>query len=451
MSIILKFDQASEQIINMICRIVGFIKLRNLVPLLNAVELESNPRSAKVGPITDAISDSLDTTPSSFAAKTKGILVGTSNYKSLERRRYQLTFENLMLEGILDGGHNALALGIRILRIVGVKDKDIRRIRRWSDFKTVWNGNYNVIERTITKSLNEDLDILIPVELLVPTNPDDISCVEDFSAALLDICAARNNNAQLKAETKANQKGYFEVFKKYLPTEISEKVEWKTNDGGNIKVADLIALSWVPMALIDFPIGEDGRRTDAPVSQNIYRSKGDCITHFEKLMSSPSITKASADGYRRELNSEAVESAIRITIDILRLYDEIYRRLPESYNMNNGNFSRITAVKKMNSGNSTHQKYTKFTSMPVGLSIPDGFIIPLVVGLRSLMHLGVNGAVEWRTDPIDFLNNHFNTVVKDYKVAISLLDYDPQKVGKSPESYRMAEVAYEMVLLRSGK
>jgi hypothetical protein len=58
--------------------------------------------------------------------------------------------------------------------------------------------------------------------------------------------------------------------------------------------------------------------------------------------------------------------------------------------------------------------------------------------------------VDWRTEPREFLEDNFETVVGDYKSAIALLEYDPQKVGKAPEAYRMAKSAYEMVLLRKG-
>jgi hypothetical protein len=60
------------------------------------------------------------------------------------------------------------------------------------------------------------------------------------------------------------------------------------------------------------------------------------------------------------------------------------------------------------------------------------------------------GAFHWKADPHKFLVDHFDTV-GDFKSAVALLDYDPQKVGKAPEAYRTAEVAYEMVLLRAGK
>lgn len=448
--VVLKFDQLAEQPFESTRRIVGFVRLRHLAPLLTAADLESNPRSSKVGPITDAITESLELTPDTFPAKTKGILIGTANYRPRERQRYELEFANPFLEGILDGGHNALALGLRILKCAGVDDQSINRVRLWSDFKALWDTSLSRVETAVRDVTNEDLDVLVPVELLVPADPEDPATVEAFSAALLDICAARNNNAQLKAETQANQRGYFEALKELLPTAIARDVEWKTNDGGRIKSTDVIALAWIPLSKLDLPKDEDGRQVEAPVAQNLYRSKGDCVTRFERLMSSPDVTVPGPDGYRRDLKSESVRSAFQLTADLLALYDLIYKRLPDAYNSNDGKFGRITAVKKMNPEGSARKKYTKFTHTQVSTAIPEGFIVPLVVGLKSLMEVA-NGAVHWKTDPYQFLADHFVTVVGDFKSAVALLDYDPQKVGKAPEAYRMAEVAYEMVLLRAGK
>ncbi len=447
--VVLKFEQAAEQPFESTRRIVGFVKLRHLAPLLTAAELESNPRSSKVGTITEAITESLERTPDTFAAKTKGILVGTANYRPRERQRYELEFANPLLEGILDGGHNALALGLRILKCAGVDDQSINRVRLWSDFKKLWDANLALVDVAVKKTDLDDLDVLVPVELLVPADPEEPATVEAFSAALLDICAARNNNAQLKAETQANQRGYFEALKDLLPPAIARDIEWKTNDGGRIKAADVIALTWIPLSKLDLPKDEDGRSVEAPVPQNIYRSKGDCVTRFERLMSSPDVTVPGPDGYRRDLKSDSVRSAFKITADLLGLYDVIYKRLPDAYNSNEGKFGRITAVKKMNQEGSSRKKYTKFTHKDVSTAIPEGFIVPLVVGLKSLMDVTKAGEVSWKTDPHKFLDDHFETVVGDFKSVVALLEYDPQKVGKAPEAYRMAEVAYEMVLLRA--
>lgn len=450
-TVVLKFDQYAEQPFESTLRIIGFVKLRHMAPLLTNADLESNPRSSKVGAVTDAIGDSLERTPDHFPAKTKGILIGTANYRARERQRFELEFKDRLLEGILDGGHNALALGMRILQCSGVDDQSLNRVKLWSDFKDLWEKNLEKVEAAVKDSDLAELEVLVPVELLVPADTENPAIVEAFSAALLDICAARNNNAQLKAETQANQRGYFEALKELLPTDIASDVEWKTNDGGRIKAADVIALAWIPMTLLDLPKDEDKRQVEAPVAQNIYRSKGDCVTRFERLMSSPDVTAAGPDGYRRDLRSASVESAFKVTADLLQLHDQIYKRLPDAYNRNDGKFKRITAVKKMNPEGSNRKKYTKFTHHEVSTAIPEGFIIPLVYGLQSLMEVDGTGKVKWKCNPFDFLNDHFDTVAGDFKSAIALLDYDPQKVGKSPEAYQMAQRGYEMVLLRAGK
>ena len=52
-------------------------------------------------------------------------------------------------------------------------------------------------------------DALVPVELLVPNVASEAGR-EKFLNNILDICAARNNNVQLKEETIANQSGVFD-------------------------------------------------------------------------------------------------------------------------------------------------------------------------------------------------------------------------------------------------
>ncbi len=448
--VMLRFEQSAEQSFESTRRVVGFVRLRHLAPILTAANLESNPRSSKVGPITDAITESLENTPDTFPAKTKGILIGTANYVPRERQRYELQFQDPQLEGILDGGHNALALGLRILKCAGIDDQELSHVKLWIDFKTLWDDNLGLVDLAVKDASNDDLDVLVPVELLVPADSENTASIEAFSAALLDICAARNNNAQLKAETQANQRGYFEALKELLPEKIEKDVEWKTNDGGRIKAADVLALAWIPLTLLPLPKDEDGRKVEAPVPQNVYRSKGDCVTRFERLMSSPDVSVLGSDGYRRDLKSDAIRSAFKITAELLNLYDIIYKRLPDAYNRNDGKFGRITAVKKMNPEKSPRKKYAKFSHKEVTTAIPEGFIIPLVYGLQSLMFVNDAGEVDWRTEPREFLEDNFETVVGDYKSAIALLEYDPQKVGKAPEAYRMAKSAYEMVLLRKG-
>src|SRR5205085_8684357 len=125
---------------------------------------------------------------------------------------------------------------------------------------------------------------------------------------------------------------------RYLPKEISSRVEWKTNDGGDVKVRDIVALAWIPLNLLK-PCG----LSVSP--QNIYRNKGECAKQFDALMGNESVSRAT-DGYTHELHNVAVGSALKIAADLPYLYDEIYARFPEAYNGDNeGRFGRISVVK----------------------------------------------------------------------------------------------------------
>lgn len=129
----------------------------------------------------------------------------------------------------------------------------------------------------------------------------------------MEICAARNNNVQLQTSAKANQRGYFDELKnllqKYNPS-VCRQVEWKTNDGGKIKVQDIIALAWIPLSFMTNVKDVNGRSIE-PVSPNkIYGAKGSCMAQFEKLMSSTQVTFETTNDYRRELSNTEVATAL---------------------------------------------------------------------------------------------------------------------------------------------
>lgn len=448
--IVVRFDQGqvAEQVEGPVRRIVGFVKARNMLALFDAADLEANPRSAKAGPVTDAIIESIVETPDTFPFKTKGVLVGASDYEKLERNRYELNFENTRIEGILDGGHNMLAIGSHIVRLATGKPN--LKLPRWPDFKAAWVENRDLIT-TLKESTAEDagdgmLDFLVPLEILVPSNLDDPEVMNEFSSSLLDICAARNNNVELRAETRSNQKGFYEELRAFLPLEISERVEWKTNDGGDIRVRDLIALAWIPLSVVDLPDDEDGRRVEAPVPQNIYRNKGECVKLFDRLMSSPAVSKQTGGEYKHELHNTQVGSALEIAAQIPLLYDRIYRIFPDTYNDGTGRFGGLAVVKPakdMRSKPTTH-----FTDQPVNFSYPDGLIMPLVYGLKSLIERGPCGRLQWRVDPNQFLDECFPAIVKKYRVIMDAFRADPQKIGKNEGSYLLVIDAFETELLK---
>lgn len=455
-NVIIKLDFSTEQTVGEITKIVGLTKAKYLIPVIDYLDLEANPRSSKTGSVTDAIQESIETDPTVFPFKTKGILLASSQYERLDRGRIKITPENPEIEGILDGGHNTLAIGLHILKkSMGYKGLSFPKgAKTWDQFKQLWQENRDVIEDYLDALRTDpnigNLNFYVPIELLVPRSTEELSSVEAFKNDLLEICAARNNNVQLQISAKANQLGYFDTLKnlmdKYNPA-LSNRIEWKTNDGGDIKAQDIIALAWIPLGLITPVKDINGRNLDPVLPQNIYAGKGNCLKQFERLMSSPDVTTETSTDYKRELKNLEVSSAFKIAVELPELYDYIYEMFPEMYNSAGGSYGRITAVKKLNE--KRKDKKTPFTETKIETLSPEGFIVPLVYGLQALMENKViNGRHEicWTQSPKDFLQNNLPKIVSHYAGIFSMCDYDPQKIGKNPQSYAQALAGFKMAL-----
>lgn len=444
-SVIIRFDTVAEQSAGPVMRIVGFVRARELLQLFDAADLEANPRSAKSGPVTEDILDSINETPDIFVFKTKGVLVGASSYERLQRNRFRIFFENTKIEGILDGGHNMLAIGTHIL-VKAVGNNSIKRkIRRWPDFKDLWEEYREDVEALRRLKPDDDeydegvLDFLIPIEVLVPADLESEDATEAFNSSLLSICSARNNNVQLTLETKANKKGFYEDLRKALPAKIADRVEWKTNDGGEIKARDLIALAWIPLSALD----ADYIPKIAP--QNIYRNKGECAKQFDSLMSDDLVSEATDGEYTRAVHNSVIQSALTLAGELPDLYDKIYCDFPIAYNDGEGRFGKISIVKMADDMRTKPTTY--FTEKPVKYSYPDGLIMPLVYGLRALMVTSDDGSVGWSQDPKKFLDNHLTQIVRKYRVILDAYRFDPQKVGKNEGSYELVVDAFRTELM----
>lgn len=455
-SIIIKFEFGNEQTVGEITKIIGLVRAKYLIPVIDSLDLEANPRSAKTGSVTDAIQASIESDPILFPFKTKGILLASSSYERLERNRVKISPENLKVEGILDGGHNTLAIGLFILKraMEYVGETLPRGTKTWEEFKIIWNENRSLIDEYLdalrSEQENQELNFVVPVELLVPRDKNDQACVSAFNNDLLEVCAARNNNVQLQVSAKANQRGYFDTLKILMDNHnpaVSARIEWKTNDGGDIKAQDIIALSWIPLNLIT-PIKDENGRVVEPIAPNkLYSGKGSCLNQFEKLMSSPEVTLESQDNYRRELINDEVNSAFEIAVMLPELYDYIYTVFPKLYNAAGGSYGRIMAVKNLNE--KRKNKRTLYSNSDIETLSPDGFIMPLVYGLQALMEKrNINGktVIVWAQPPMTFLINNLDKIVSHYAGILSICDYDPQKVGKAPQSYAQALAGFKMAI-----
>ena len=439
-------------------RHVGFVPATYIMSLLDHVDLAANPRSSRRNGVVEDILNTLDASPELFHFKSKGILVGSSNYEKLQRNRFRLRFDDPSVEGVLDGGHNLLAIGLHMLWFV-MEDRDWKRIKSWDNMKQAWSEYRKDLE--VEK---DSFDFLVPVELLVPS--DDEADRDTFLMPLLEVCEARNNNAQLPIEAKSNKQGFYDAIKDVLPDGLARRVEWKPNSWEDaserrpIKVRDLIALAWIPLNVL----GEQGRlpgRLSLP-PQNTYQNKGECSKRFEELMSSDEVT-AQDQGARRTLTHKGVRSAFNILADLPELYDQIYKEFPSAYN-NGGKrrFATNTIVKiyspdrrkaALVNGKDAKtylasQPTTPFYREPVDYSYPDGLISPLIYGLKGLMAVK-KGKVVWAVDnPADFVAEHLVKLADSYQLVMNMARWDPQKISKDPGSYEFAVREFNNLLVR---
>ena len=432
---IIRFEQATTQSDGPISRIIGFVPAKHLLSLFEETTLDANPRSAKANSVTADIIESLREAPDLYQFKTKGILLGTASYSPLQRNRFELDFTNPAYEGLLDGGHNMLALGTFLLSHV-MPEREVRKIKLWEDLKSAWDKYGDDV-----RAMRDEFAFKVPVELLVPSDMDDDQIVSDFTMALMDICAARNNNAQLTTEAKANQRGFYDEIRKRVPADLAERVEWKTNEWEGdvsrpVKVRDLIALAWIPLTKLNeaglLPKeSENGTNLNFNVlPQNLYRNKGELSKLFDRLMEHPEVSKPT-NGPLHELHNTAVASAFDVLSDLPRLYDKLFVEFGHAYNRaTQGRFGGIKAVKIPKRG----KALSPFYGLESDFGVPDGFIIPIVYGLKALLVIE-NGCVRWAEDPNRFLDRHLQTLAGAFKMPIEMAGFDPQKVAKNETSY----------------
>lgn len=453
-AITIRFEggNVSEQSYQQITRIVGLVNARNLINLFDIEDLNANPRLAKAGDVTDAIIDSIQSSPATFPFKTKGILVGTTKYEALERNRYRLFFENTDYEGIMDGGHNMLAIGIHILSNINeIDQKLVKKIKNWGAFKEVWiefRDQVLAVASGSDEELSSFLDFVVPVEIVVPTEPESADAVTNFRTSLRDICDARNHNVQLRDEALANKAGLYDALREVLNKELEQRVEWRQNEGGDIKAREILALGIIALNKIDLPVGEDEVQIKPLAATAVYNSKASCVTQFNAIMSAPSVSHLSDDGTRRVVNNAAVLSALRITAEFPAIYDAIYKAFPTAYNATGSRFGANTFVKS--AADMKYPPTTRYTNETVEFQYPDGFIMPLVVAMGKLIKKNADGTLTWAYNPFDFIANKFSTLVERHMLIIDEQDRNPNKVGKNANAYRTLEEQIELILLREG-
>lgn len=437
---ILRFRGLSVRDEGKLRKIQGEVDGLNFLNVLDNASLDSDPRDARKGRVTEDIFETLEKTPELFHYKSKGVLLSSTKAEVLERGRVRLNTEDPTIEGIVDGGHNCLAIALFLLDKLDEAKVDCSRIKRWNELRPVWD-KYSKAIRDLLKN-SDNTYFLVPIEIITTKDEEYDSFVVD----ILDIAQARNNNAQLTEETKANKAGYYKELRKYLNPEIEKQIEWRTNDGGRIKARDIVAMSMIPLSLIVEEL-TDPKITINPVDS--YSSKGKCIKAFNDIYRDSNVSQKDKDGTRKAVNKK-FKSALELTADIPAIYDMLLEEFPEAYNKVSPGFGRISCIRIYDplkaKENKEKGKYlrrppkAKYSQKEIKLLVPDGFIVPVLWGLTSLIE-DDGERLSWKVpDPLEYLKSvlYNDEFMKVYQGTIRTCGYDPPLVGKNVGSYQLA-------------
>ena len=454
-SAIIKIENPSLRVLNNIRRTTGFVKVRGLIDIITNLNLDANPRNAKKSPVTKEIIETIRETPELYPFKSKGILIGASECVELERNRYSLSFQNLKLEGILDGGHNTLAIALYLLeesillsnnpKFIAEKQKELNRVKTWDEMKKFWGKMIRSVSNLKQKE-SDALDALVPVELLVP-DTDSEENIHDFLTSILLICAARNNNVQLRDDTLANQDGVFDSLKEILERQIPDvydKVSWKTNQLGDIDIRFLISLVWIPLGVALKHL--DGKGTLTSIKPlpgtTAYSSKSEAVKRYRELIKAKDISEKVTGGDKNTwvVRNSYIKSALEMVPTVLKVYDYVYENFQDAYNKNDGKFGRIEAVK-----NESKQRRNFITPFgrkniegPEKMVPPAGYMMPVVYGLRELVKVDEESeTLSWAVDPMKFFGeiSNLTKIVGSFMGNMRDVGFDPQRVGKGDSPY----------------
>lgn len=407
-------------------RISSSISPYHFIRLVGVSDNKINPRAARENGITCDIRETLDLSPNLFWLMSKGILIATENCKVLDRGRVSLTTDGDR-EGIMDGGHNALAIS---QFLISKLFPEVKIFKTWVDCKEFWSKNEKeIIKRFNDQGGNDAFRFSIPVEIIFPGNED--GALDEYYETISQICTARNTNVQLKQATQDNQVGIYEVLKERLSC--ADKVVWKSGQSGDIKVEDIVSMAVIPLIFLQ----EQGRLPNDKTIKtlnavSVYSQKSKCIDFYGDVLKHPEISSKREDKY--VLNNSLVRSALEMIDDIVKAYDRMYLAFPDIHNSNAGKFGRINAV---------DQKKTKSVSVPF-LTISQkteykysaGYFLPLFCGIRKLMYIDeATNTLKWKKNPADPSFDFRDLRCAKYIEMVKFLAYDPLKVGKASMMY----------------
>ena len=359
-------DAAISQMYTAICDVTQ-------IPASLLEWMETNPRKQNINSsVAKKIKKSL-LTGTEFHLLNRGILLSAEEVKfNNYDNKMKIVFSDPEVHGDVDGGHT--------LRVILENQTDIE-------------PNHQFVK----------LEILTGVEGIFE-----------------DLAEARNTSTQVKSESIANLKDYFELIKTTVAQEsYSGNIKYVEKDDGDIDVSEMLAI--LNMFNIDVYEGLN----NFPVIS--YSSKKRCVDSYIS--------------YSEKVESGVIQEAQNpyfkmkdIMLDIFKLYDQLESKMSDYYRAKNpsGKYGLTTGVVT-----AKDDKFftSKFYGIHMQHSSPTGFLYPILGALRALVS-EQDGKYVWKKNPYDVLDKIGPELVTMTVERSRTNGNNPNKTGKESMTWQ---------------
>ena len=185
-----------------------------------------------------------------------------------------------------------------------------------------------------------------------------------------DLAEARNTSTQVKDESIANLKDYFDLIKRVVADEpFKDRINYVENDDGDIDISDILAL------LFMFNIKLYPSMDSCPVTA--YSSKKKCVdTYISEIEKIDDGTIAEEDSVYFKMRN--------IIPDIFALYDQLETKIGDYYLEKNPG-GRYGATSGVTTAKDNKPFSTKFFENEIKYYSPKGFLYPIIGAFRALV------------------------------------------------------------------
>jgi hypothetical protein len=338
-----------------------------------------------------------------------------------------VTFDQEQLQGVVNGGHTYGNL----LHVI----HDNTDYAEGLPLKTVLAKKDKAADNPDLAPLLEDDELLadriararecamVQLELIAP--------VAD-AALLAKIALARNMSLSVEQTALQNLAGKYELMKTVLkeaPAPFDQqfigRVVWKTNedvsdDSKKVPVKTLIHL----LALMNTRLYQPGSK----VANEVYVRSGVVIREY---------------GESEGEDSAFYDKLTELLPDFIRLYDHIYKGLPET----NPSFPWADGKPPTDRKRRKTAFTTPLLARPCNSKVAGAFIWPVFSAFRLLLEQDISGSLQFKTDPIELFEEKKTELSNTIRTTFENQGHVVNQVGKTEVAWIRLEAQIQMEMM----